>query len=59
MSDKNEESTKYNDFARSEIYALHRLTITLSTFIITASFAILALGNKSNNASIHQVYRST
>ena len=46
MSDAKIKCTKYRDFARNEIYALHRMTITLSTFIITASVAILAVSDQ-------------
>ena len=36
-------STKFTDFARNEIYAFHRLTAILSTFLIASSIAILTL----------------
>lgn len=34
---------KFKDFARSEIYSFLRLTAILTTFFITASFAILTV----------------
>ena len=55
MSDKKENNTKYEDFARNEIYAFHRLTLILSTFVLTVSFTLLTLEVKSNNACIQSV----
>ncbi len=33
----------FKDFARTEIYAFHRLTATLLTFLIGASFVVITL----------------
>jgi hypothetical protein len=38
---KDQRKTKYTDFVRVEVYALHRLTISLHTFFIAATSAIL------------------
>ena len=43
---------RFTDFARNEIYAFHRTTIMLSTFILTASFALLSLGVKPDNECV-------
>jgi hypothetical protein len=37
---KDQRKTKYTDFVRVEVYALHRLTISLQTFFIAATSAI-------------------
>ena len=43
---------KFTDFSRGEIYAFHRTTMMLSTFILAASFAILALDVESDNECV-------
>ena len=37
---------KFTDFARTEIYAFHRLTAILTTFFLAAGFTVLAVAGR-------------